>query len=531
MKSIKFIAIALLVIAVSSCKKWLDVNKNPANPQQTEAQEFLPPIQFQMANNLANDYRYLFKYIQYWGSPSADNLWEMHGYEGSSDNAGSIWRMTYVNLGPNLEDLLKDATTHQKWTYSGIGYAIKAWAYQITTDYHGPLILSEAFDPDRLSFDYQDQPEVYDSVRQWCFRSLDYLDRPSKFDSTALLSSTGDQIYKGSRAKWKKFVYGLLALQYSHLRNKADFITKYADSVKKYVDLSFASSSEDATVNFAATKSDNSNPFGVSQGLLTSTLTTNILTGRVSQTIVSLLTGGVRGTPVLNPKTSLDPRLSRMIAFSPDSIYRGVVPTYGDPNTVATKKIVHVLGSVAATYPGRYLFADKARFPIMTYAQLQFAKAEALFAQGKTTEAHAAYIKGIDGHMDFINLYGLTLGTGTSPTITAAQIAAYKTSSEVAQTPVDLRLSDIMSQKYIAQWGWGGLEQWCDLRKYHYDTAVFKNFFFYPTDKIQANNKGKLAQRVRPRYNSEYVWNRNTLAFWGALNSDYHTYEMWFSQP
>jgi hypothetical protein len=531
MKSIKFIAIALLIITVCSCTKWLDVNKNPANPQQTEAQELLPPIQYQMANNLALDYRYLFRYLQYWGSPSADNLWEMHGYEGSSDNAGSIWRMTYLNLGPNLEDMIKNAIGQQKWTYTGIGYAIKAWAYQITTDYHGPIILNGAFDIDRLTFDYQDQPDVYDSVRTWCYTSLGYLDRISKADSTLLTSSTGDQIYKGNRGKWKKFVYGLLALQYSHLRNKAAFTTSYADSISKYVDLSFASSAEDATVYFLGTNSDNSNPFGPSQALLSSTSTTNILTGRVAQPIVSLLTGGVRGTPTANPKTSLDPRLTRMLAFSPDSIYRGVNPTYGDPSTVAAKKIVHVLGSVAAIYPGRYLFADKARFPIMSYAQLQFAKAEALFAQGKTTEAYAAYIKGIDGHMDFVNQYGLALGSQTSPPITTAQITAYKTSSEVAQTPASLKLSDIMSQKYIAQWGWAGLEQWCDLRKYHYDTAVFKNYFFYPPDKINASNKGRLAYRVRPRYNSEYVWNKPTLFIWGALNSDYHTYEMWFSQP
>jgi len=218
-----------------------------------------------------------------------------------------------------------------------------------------------------------------------------------------------------------------------------------------------------------------------------------------------------------------------MIAANPDNIYRGVIPTAGDPAT--TKRIPHVLGSVAAPYPGRYLFADKARFPIMTYAQLQFAKAEALFVKNKPSEAYAAYIKGIDGHMDFVNLYGLILGTGTSPAITAPQIAAYKASSEVAQTSADLRISDIMSQKYIAQWGWAGIEQWCDLRKYHYDTAVFKNLFFYAPDRINANNNGKLAYRVRPRYNSEYVWNIEEMIKWGAVFNDYHTNEMWFSKP
>jgi hypothetical protein len=168
----------------------------------------------------------------------------------------------------------------------------------------------------------------------------------------------------------------------------------------------------------------------------------------------------------------------------------------------------------------------------MSYAQLQFAKAEALFKQNKTTEAYSAYIKGIDGHMDFVNKYGLaTASTLAATAITAPQITAYKASSEVAQTAVDLKLSDIMSQKYIAQWGWAGMEQWCDLRKYHYDTAVFKGLHKYLPEELYTANGGKEAYRVRPRYNSEYVWNRDELAKWGGLELNYHTKEMWFSLP
>ncbi|WP_254500399.1 hypothetical protein, partial [Salmonella enterica] len=60
------------------------------------------------------------------------------------------------------------------------------------------------------------------------------------------------------------------------------------------------------------------------------------------------------------------------------------MPTQGDQATVKT--IPSVLGSVASTasspFPGKYIFANAARFPIMGYAQLQFAKSEALFLKG-----------------------------------------------------------------------------------------------------------------------------------------------------
>jgi hypothetical protein len=46
-----------------------------------------------------------------------------------------------------------------------------------------------------------------------------------------------------------------------------------------------------------------------------------------------------------------------------------------------------------------------------------------------------------------------------------------------------------------------------------------------------ANNLGKLAYRCRPRYNSEYLYNVEALQKVGGLDLDYHTKEMWFSQP
>jgi len=88
-----------------------------------------------------------------------------------------------------------------------------------------------------------------------------------------------------------------------------------------------------------------------------------------------------------------------------------------------------------------------------------------------------------------------------------------------------------MGQKFIAQWGWAGLEQWCDLRKYHYDPTIFKTYYVITGGEIDTRNLGKLAYRFRPRYNSEYVWNRQELEKWQGLNIDYHTYELWFSKP
>jgi len=537
---------ALLLIG-AGCKKYLDINKNPSVPQKVNAEILLPPIIYQMANGTSQDYRLLWKLTQNMVGVSTDASsinWEKHGYVSASDAGGVIWRMVYVDLGLNLENMLQDAIENKKYEYVGIGYAIKAWAYQMATDLYGPIILDKAFDETLLRFPYQDQPDVYAKVREWSQLSIKYLNMTSPVSVDGFLKgSSGDFIYKGDKAKWKKFVYALLALQYSHLRNKPEFATQYADSVIKYTDMSFVSESESALVQSTNISSTDGAVLGPGNLLLRPTSTTTYY-GRPTTTIINYLTGGVRGLPLapsvvvppvtnpVTPASPVDPRLSRMIPPSTTASTLGQFIGVTPASAAAPTGLMHVYGPALATIPnymGYYLFTDGARYPIMTYSQLQFAKAEALLVKGLTGPAYIAYINGIKGHMDFVNLYGRTSISATlPPAITVAERDAYLASSEVAPNASALTITDIMGQKYIAQWGWAGLEQWCDLRKYHYDAAIFKQYTQLTAGQLY---RGKYAYRFRPRYNSEYVWNQDELAKWGALNSDYMTYETWFSQP
>jgi len=94
-----------------------------------------------------------------------------------------------------------------------------------------------------------------------------------------------------------------------------------------------------------------------------------------------------------------------------------------------------------------------------------------------------------------------------------------------------LTLSDIMTQKYISMFVHGHMESWVDMRRYKYSPDIFKGFVAPTGSTLFPDNNGKLAYRLRPRYNSEYVWNRAALDKIGALNADYHTKEIWFMQP
>jgi hypothetical protein len=179
--------------------------------------------------------------------------------------------------------------------------------------------------------------------------------------------------------------------------------------------------------------------------------------------------------------------------------------------------------------PGHYLFVDKVATPIMTYSMLQFIKAEAAFIKGDKTMALDAYKKGLDAHFDFVLARALP---SDSTRLYAVERAAYLADPKVVPlTATALTLNQILMQKYISQWGWAFVETWSDLRRYDYSNTVFTGFTLPTASNLPSDNGGKYAYRVRPRYNSEYIWNIDALTLIGGFDRDFHTKKLWFHQP
>lgn len=523
------IAIILLTISIG-CKKYLNVNSDPATPQNPSGNSIFPAVLSAIPRGIQLDARFLGRYIQNWQAVSGADTWDRHGYISGSDNSGEIWRQTYFGLGLNLDYIIEDGIKKQQYDFVGACYALKAFMFQTATDYHGEIIFTEAFKKNTYYFKYDSQQVVYEGVKLLCRNALQYLDMAAANGNVSL--KAGDYVYTGDISKWKKFVYGILARNYVHLINKTTSYYK-ADSVIQFCDNALSSGGDDFLIAFNGAKNDDANYFGPSRD--------NIGTVRQSNFIVKLLDGTIlAGNSV---SANRDPRISHMLSASGDTTngnggYRGVDPAAGDPFNATTegpaaKKRVAVLwGDSLYTNQainGKYLFQNKVVMPVMTYAEIQFIKAEAAFKKNNKALAYTAYLNGINAHFDFINRAGIYNGSPISNTARSAYLA----SKNVAQNSDSLTLKDIMLQKYIALWGWGFVETWVDLRKYHYyamgSDTVYKGFVL-PTP-LFIDNSNKPAYRVRPRYNSEYVWNMSELKRIGADKPDYHTYECWFSNP
>ena len=237
---------------------------------------------------------------------------------------------------------------------------------------------------------------------------------------------------------------------------------------------------------------------------------------------------------------------------SPDGVYRGITAAqYADnPSTPAPdRRVPSFWGTIGQTSSpslgtdsgARTFFRNDSKFPIMTYSEMQFLRAEAYFLKGDLPNARIAYVNGIDGHFEMLNthFYGYlnTLGTNspaamTKVTIPAAEKAAYLSDPAFVPAAANLTLKHIMCQKYLALWGWGFVETWVDMRRYAYDEInTYPSYKRLDIISLYPDNGGKLAERVRPRYNSEYLWNIDALTKIGGFNPDYHTYKVWFTKP
>ncbi len=525
MKKITIILLSMLLIVGSGCKKYLDINDNPNGPSHADPALYLPSIEAQYAQGLQFDGRMLGPYIQNFQNNISGNTLDRHGYFSGSDFGASMWRNVYWKGGQNTLDLINYAREQTKWDLVGVGMALQAYGWQMLTDYHGPIILKEAFDPARNTFDYDMEDTVYAFTKRLCLDAINELNKNTDVVGSPFFIKY-DQIYKGDRDKWKKFVYGILAINAHHLIKKSSY---NADDVINYVNQALASNADNAMVPFAGTIPDDGNVYGpLNNGSSTST-TANFWSYGQSAFIVNLTNGTIFGLA--------DPRQAIMLSPSGDGVYRGLTPAAGQSSTVSssTTGVKSMYGttlgaSASQSTPGsvgKYLFNDKASFPLMTYAELQFIKAEAAFTKGDKPLALAAYTAAVNASLDFVRSY-------TTDAILIANFNTLKPAylaspAVIPATAADLTINQILLQKYIALWAWGYIETWTDLRKYDYSNTVFTSFTLPSTFYVDNNNKP--AYRVRPRYNSEYLWNIEALTAIGGFDPDYHTKKIWINIP
>jgi hypothetical protein len=452
----------------------------------------------------------------------------MAGATGASDLLGSVWAMHYFGMGENLNKMVKWGMEEKKWDYVGVGYAIRAFSWLALTNMYGEVILREAFRPDQLVFNYDDQKDVYDSVRAISRLALDYLNKTGDNASQANLAKGDAFFYNGDVNKWKKFVYTVMARSFNHLSNKAEY---KPDSVIKYALLGINANNDNATCKFANTGiTGTSNFYGPFRN--------NVGALRQTEYIANLMNG-------LNSRFTgvTDPRSFYMLRENTNGTIRGIKPNKGASGLVTADQPQSFWGQpfASAAAPvsdaaSRYIFKNGSPFPIITASENKFMLAEAYLRKGDRSSARTAYADGISLNIDHLNT-DYSAGVPAPRLITPAIKAAFLANPLVVPPAASLSLSHIMLQKYVALYGFGMMETWVDMRRFHYTdldattgVQVYADLVMPTGIDLFINNSGKFTYRARPRFNSEYLYNIAELTRIGAIALDYNTKEQWFSQ-
>lgn len=311
MKNLIYIILgSLVVFGSASCKKWLDVNTDPDNPNNASVtiQNRLPWIQhFYTYTAGVTNFRTSCQAGVLYSNSAAANAFSTT-WTASTGNI-TPYQTWFVEVASNLNDLYNSAQQKGAYYYMGAANVVSALGFMEMLDLYSEMPYTQALS-DLPSPAYDDGKTIY----YGCMAKLD--------EAIALFSKAqepgapsfaeGDMWNKGDAGKWLKLCYGLKARYMLKLSKKTDVFNP--DSVLYYLSRGPLSNAD----NVVQTGYNNSTDLDylISDPVVTNGNWNYAAYGsnqRISQFYYNLLTN-MRGSGVT------DPRMSKIVPASMSNI-------------------------------------------------------------------------------------------------------------------------------------------------------------------------------------------------------------------
>ena len=228
MKSSKYIILGcLLVFGLTSCKKWLDVNADPDNPNNSTVsiQNRLPWIEhfYQYTSGVAN-FRTATAAGVYYSNSAAGNAlsttWIAHT---GNTTPYQTW---FVEVASNLNDLYNSAQKQNAYHYMAAANVFHALGFMQMLDIYGEMPYEQAL-TGNPSPAFSDGKTIYNGCMDKLNEAISLFSKTQ--DATAPALSSGDLWNNGNIDKWIKLCWGLKARYMLKLSKKADLYN--ADSI------------------------------------------------------------------------------------------------------------------------------------------------------------------------------------------------------------------------------------------------------------------------------------------------------------
>ncbi|GAB3985240.1 hypothetical protein GCM10028807_00050 [Spirosoma daeguense] len=512
--SIYFLSLGMALLT-TSCKDYLDVNKDPNLPTQVPA-----------ANRLVGAITTTNGAAMWRGAREIAGVTQ-HGVTklttGTNRNAETwrftasyfLWQNAYTWALPNCIDLQllgeKEGSPH----FVGAGKVLAALNYGMLTDQYGSIVLSEGYDgvsQVKLTPKMDDQQTVYASIDKMLDEAVVAFNNTT--NKTALNATGGDIMYAGDVDKWRRLAWSLKARHLSHLSKKGSLYD--AKKVIEACTNGFNKDGMDAEFPYLANaQQTDQNPW-FSWGGFTSATDPRYFT--YSQFFVDMLSK----FPVTD-KEFQDPRISRIMSPAPsDGKYRGLKPGAGlAGGQGGTGKFTAEADYGKFANSGFYTKAASP-FPFITYSEVKLIEAEARLRSNDVAGALTAYEEGVKANMRKLGVTAAEINT-----YWAAQLADGLATHFANQTQ---GLSHIMRQKYITLCL--NPEAWVDLRRMDYSTDIYGPSLQRPANLntviFDANNAKDWIQAMVYETNEQ---NRNPVNVGDNTEKTRLRTPLWWNQP
>lgn len=221
MKNLRYIILgSILVFGMTSCKKWLNVNNDPDNPNNTSVlvQNRLPWLQHFYAYSAGvTNFRTSCQAGVYYSNSGSGNAFSTT-WIASSGNI-TPYQTWFIESASNLNDLYNSAEKQGAYYYMGAADVFSALGFMEMLDLYGEMPYTQAISG-IPSPKYDDGKTIYYGCMAKLNAAIALFSKPQATGAPSF--AAGDMWLGGDPSKWIKFCYGLKARYMLLLSKKAD---------------------------------------------------------------------------------------------------------------------------------------------------------------------------------------------------------------------------------------------------------------------------------------------------------------------
>jgi hypothetical protein len=229
MKSSKYIILGfILIVGLGSCKKWLNVNTDPDNPnnQSVPVQNKLSWVEnyWKEPAGVGNVRTSFVAGVYY--SPNATQNTLSTTWQCSNSNSTTPYQAFFVGVSSNITDLYNAAQKQGAYHYMAAADVFHALGYMEMLDIYGEMPYTQAGTgiPSPVP---DDGKTIYNGCMAHLNEAITLFSKPQETAAPSL--SKGDILNNGDVNKWLKLCWGLKARYMLKLSKKTDLYN--ADSI------------------------------------------------------------------------------------------------------------------------------------------------------------------------------------------------------------------------------------------------------------------------------------------------------------